>query len=76
MIETKQKPKLSRIPRGYWRNVWSGPAVAVKETPWGDNHLGAGHYISAEQAEQAARNYMATPNLRRNKWLGCEFFPA
>jgi hypothetical protein len=77
--QTKQKPKLSTVPRGYWRNWW-GPTDICPAGGWRNEHfsdgswLGTRRYPSAETAEQCAREQLAgRPD--KAEYLGPEFFP-
>lgn len=88
--KTKATPKLSRVPRGHWRNVirfvpgranWDRHTiVSAEHGDWLDefHYLGARKWPCKDSAETAAQRGMAArgPRYRsRHVWLGAEFFP-
>lgn len=58
--KTREKPKLSVIPKGHWRNLWRSTASTLGTTNppcvclGGSHWLGGMQHVSAEMAEQRA----------------------
>lgn len=79
---TAEKPKLSVIPKGHWRNVWR--LVMPKDEyedlheitfVGSDTYLSDDKFVSREMAEQDALGPWPDDEFWNDQYLGPVFFP-